>query len=356
MHRDFFENLFVLEMTNNHLGNVARGLDIIRQHSRVVRFNGVRAAIKLQFRDVDTFIHRDFKERTDVKYVNRVRDTKLSKSDYGTLCAAIRDSGCLPLATPFDETSVGWCVEFGMKAIKVASADANDWVLLNRIAETKLPVIVSLGGAPLKDMDDLVTFFERRGIPLALNHCVAAYPHSSAECELHQIDFLRDRYPNHVIGWSTHERGDSADSVAIAYAKGARTFEKHIDSGTGTIADYSATPDEIDRWFQAHSRAVCFCGTARTERRVPLLRETAYLDSYVRGVYAKRVLFPGQILTKDDFYMAIPLMRGQLSCRELMLGDAGHRLTVGIEKDAPITADKVDVPKALAAQLAGRGL
>ena len=52
-HRDVFEELFVLEMANNHWGSVERGLEIIRQHSRIVRFNNVRAAIKLQFRDVD---------------------------------------------------------------------------------------------------------------------------------------------------------------------------------------------------------------------------------------------------------------------------------------------------------------
>jgi UDP-N-acetylmuramyl pentapeptide synthase len=62
-HRDLFEDLFVLEMANNHWGRVDRGLEIIRQHSRIVRFNNVRAAIKLQFRDVDNFIHKDFRDR-----------------------------------------------------------------------------------------------------------------------------------------------------------------------------------------------------------------------------------------------------------------------------------------------------
>jgi len=52
-HGDIFEELFVLELANNHWGDVDRGLEIIRQHSRIVRFNNVRAAIKLQFRDVE---------------------------------------------------------------------------------------------------------------------------------------------------------------------------------------------------------------------------------------------------------------------------------------------------------------
>lgn len=57
-----------------------------------------------------------------------------------------------------------------------------------------------------------------RDINLAINHCVAAYPHEDQECELNQIDFLRNRYPGHTIGWSSHECHDWNSSVLIAYA------------------------------------------------------------------------------------------------------------------------------------------
>jgi N-acetylneuraminate synthase len=80
-----------------------------------------------------------------------------------------------------------------------------------------------------KDMDDLVDFCNHRAIPLALNHCVAAYPHEDSECELNQIDYLKNRYPDLVIGYSCHEYHDWSASIQMAYAKGARTFERHID-------------------------------------------------------------------------------------------------------------------------------
>ena len=201
-----FDGLFVLEMTNNHQGKLDRALQIIREHSRVVRFNNVRAAIKLQFRDTDTFVHKEFRDRTDIRYVRRVLDTKLSKADYAHLVEAIKKSNCIPMATPFDEKSVDWCVEFDLPIIKIASADSNDWMLLEKIASTRKPCIISFGATPLKDMDDVVTFFERRNIPLAINHCIAAYPHEDAECELEQIDFLKTRYPGHVIGWCAYFR------------------------------------------------------------------------------------------------------------------------------------------------------
>src|SRR5271154_7010804 len=242
MNRDIFEDLFVLEMTNNHLGKLERGVEIIRQHAKIARFNNVRVAIKLQFRDLDSFIHKDFQARTDIRYINRVNETKLSRESYKELTEFIRRSGCIPMATPFDEESVDRCVEFDLPIIK--------------IARTRKPVIVSFGGTPLKDMDDMVTFFEKRDIDLAVNHCVAAYPHEDAECELNQIDFLRNRYPGHTVGWSSHECHDWSYSLAIAYAKGARTFERHIDIETdgSPVAKYSSLPHQIDTWFKTFQK------------------------------------------------------------------------------------------------------
>ena len=344
INRDIFEDLFVLEMTNNHLGSLERGLKIAEEHARMVRINNVRAAIKLQFRDVDSFVHKDFRNRTDIRYIKRTQETKMSKADYETLVNAIRKFGCIPMATPFDERSVDWCVEFNMPIIKVASADCNDWLLLERIAKTRKPVIVSIGGISLKDLDDLVTFFENRNIPLAINHCVAAYPHEDSECELSQIEFLKNRYPGHTIGYSCHEYHDWTSSIMIAYGKGARTFERHIDieDGGAPVAKYSSLPAQIDTWFKAWQKAREMTGNSEAHRKLPLEKETSYLDSYVRGVYAAADLEQGQRLQEEDVYLAIPLQKGQISSRELMLGRYGHRMLKPCKKDQPITIEMLD--------------
>lgn len=346
MNRDIFEDLFVLEMTNNHLGSLERGLKIVEQHARIVRFNNVRAAIKLQFRDVDSFVHKDFRDAKDIRYIRRVQETKMSKDDYQTLVHAIKKYGCIPLSTPFDEKSVDWCVEFDLPIIKIASADSNDWMLLEKIARTRKPVIVSVGGLSLKDMDDMVTFFENRNIPMAINHCIAAYPHEDSECELSQIEFLKRRYPNHTIGYSCHEYKDWTSSIMIAYAMGARTFERHIDieEDGKPVAKYSSLPAQIDTWFRAFQKVREMTGNSDSHRKMPLKKETDYLDTYVRGVYAKTDLKAGQQLLEEDIYMAIPLQKGQISSRELMLGRYGHRMILDCKKDQAITIDMLDTP------------
>ncbi|HUS12286.1 MAG TPA: N-acetylneuraminate synthase family protein [Pyrinomonadaceae bacterium] len=338
--RNIFEDLFVLEMTNNHLGRLDRGIDIVRQHARVVHANNVRAAIKVQFRDVNSFIHEDFKQRTDIRYVRRVRETEMNKGHYAALIQAIRDAGCIPMATPFDEASVDWCVDFDLPIIKVASADVTDWQLLKRIAATKKPVIVSIGGASEQDIDDMVQFFQEHQTPLAINHCIAAYPHEAEECELNQIDYLRHRYAEHTIGYSSHEHRDWVHSMTISYAKGARTFERHIDIDTdgASIADYSSLPHEIDDWFKAFQTAKRYCGASPKSRIRPLKRETDFLDNYIRGAYATRELPAGHVLTADDVQLAIPIRKGQVSCREFREGEV---LLQSCSKGAPIRIDMV---------------
>lgn len=359
INRNIFEDLFVLELANNHWGDVQRGLRIVHEFGTVVRYNNVRAAIKLQFRDVDNFIHKDFIGRSDIRYVKKTIDTRLSRDDIAKLVEGIRRAGCVRMATPFDESSVDLCMELGIEIIKIASSDITDWPLLEKIVKTRKPVMVSTGGSSLKDMDDMVTFFENRNIPLAINHCVSIYPTEDAELQLNQIDFLKNRYPGHVIGFSTHEYHDWTSSMLIAYAKGARSFERHIDIKTDDrpFSPYCSTPEQIAVWFQAYKKAQEMCGAPGTEKHPSLQKEIDYLTSLVRGVYAKRDLKAGEKLTTDDFYLAIPLQKGQLSCREL-LND--QTLAEDVAKDAPLMVDSVDSlynrDKTLKQHLSVRGL
>jgi N-acetylneuraminate synthase len=78
-----------------------------------------------------------------------------------------------------------------------------------------------------------------------------------------------------------------------------------------------------------------------TEKRQPPTREIESLDALVRGVYAKRDLPVGHQLAEDDVFLAVPLLKGQLSCRELI---AGEELIRDVSAKRPITIDALDNP------------
>ena len=359
MTQTIFDDLFVLELANNHWGKLERGLKIIRDFSQVVRFNNIRASIKLQFRDVDSFIHKDYRHRADIRYIKKTLDTHMSWDELHQMLQAVREGGMLTMVTPFDERSVDKCVEFNVDIIKIASSDIKDWFLIEKIASTRKPVIASSGGSSLADIDNLVKFFANRDIPFSLNHCVSVYPSEDYELELNQIDFLKERYPNTVIGLSTHEYHDWNNSVMIAYGKGARTFERHIDidyEGV-PVSSYCTLPEQADLWFKAFKKAQEMCGGAASQKRVPPEKEVKYLDALVRGVYAKRDLPEGHVLKDEDVYLVVPLLKGQISCREFMRGEV---LKASVSADQPVAFSSIDSPYSansdLGQMIAGRGL
>jgi N-acetylneuraminate synthase len=102
-------------------------------------------------------------------------------------------------------------------------------------------------------------------------------------------------------------------------------------------------PEQIDAWFKAFHRAKRMCGAPGTQKRLPPQKEISYLDSLVRGVYAKQDLPVGHVLQETDVYLAIPLQQGQISCRELMRGEV---IRQAVAKDQAIMIDAIDSPYA----------
>jgi N-acetylneuraminate synthase len=145
----------------------------------------VRAAIKLQYRDLDTFIHPDYVQRTDLKHIPRFLSTRLAAREFRRLVTASRHAGLLTMVTPFDEPSVDLALEHEVDILKVASCSALDWPLLEAIAVAGKPVICSTGGKSLADIDKVVSFFEHRYVKdLALLHCVALYPTPAPQVQM----------------------------------------------------------------------------------------------------------------------------------------------------------------------------
>lgn len=313
-----FNKLFIFEMANNHMGDLKHGIDIIKALKKACGSFGFRFGFKLQYRDLDTFIHPDFKAREDIKYVKRFQETRLDERGLNSLKTEIKKSGFLSICTPFDEKSVDLIESHGFDIIKIGSCSFNDWPLLERLAKSDKPIILSTGGAPLEDIDKVIVFLEHRGKNICLMHCVGDYPTLPENLQLNQIDFLRTRYPDKTIGYSTHEMPDNFDSIKIAIAKGASVFERHVGiAGRGyKLNQYSSTPEEIEKWLRSAQEAFKMCGFSDGARHVSE-KEIESLRALKRGVFASRTIKKGEKICLANTFLAIPNSKGQLLANDL---------------------------------------
>ena len=118
---DLFNNLFVFDMANNHMGDIEHGIKIIRELHRVTKDFDFSFSIKFQYRELSTFIHPAYQNSYDFKYVKRFQETKLNDDDLFRLKQEADNLGFISMCTPFDEDSVDKIVKFDFDIIKVAS-------------------------------------------------------------------------------------------------------------------------------------------------------------------------------------------------------------------------------------------
>ena len=310
--------LFIFEMANNHMGSVEHGLRIVRAMHEVSRDFPFNFGIKLQYRDIDTFIHPDYKGRNDLKFVKRFSETRLKWSEYKRIKDEMEERGFVSICTPWDEISVDRIEEHDYDFMKIPSCYWTDWPLLERIAKSSKPLIGSVAGVGLEDIDRVVSFFRHRNRPLALMHCVGEYATRDENLQLNQVEFLKRRYPDVEVGYSTHERPDNYDAVKIAIGAGATVFEKHVGVPTESIKlnAYSATPEQVRRWLSAAAAALAMCGV-KNERYPFTEEEIRTLRALGRGVFAKRPIGPGEKLQQSNVFYAIPTTDGQIVANDM---------------------------------------
>jgi sialic acid synthase SpsE/mannose-6-phosphate isomerase-like protein (cupin superfamily) len=310
--------LFILEMANNHMGDVAHGIRIIRELKEACAGFPFRFAIKLQYRYLPDFIHPAFRERMDLKFVKRFSETALCWDDYRKLKDAIVEHGFLSMCTPWDEKSVEMIAAHGYDFLKVPSCYLTDWPLAEKIATVDLPLVISTAGEPFEEIDRIVSFYQHRQKTLAIMHCVGEYPTADANLQLNQIDLLRQRYQGVEIGYSTHEAPEQMEAVMMAVAKGATLFEKHVGVPTERypLNAYSANPVQVRRWLEAAQRAVAMNGTADGRHQFSAA-EKKTLGELRRAVFVRHDAEAGETLQPENIFVAIPGRPGQLTANDL---------------------------------------
>ena len=234
----------IAELGHNHGGS----FDTARQMIQSAARSGADA-VKLQKRDIDTLYSAEMlaapyahENSFGSTYGTHRRNLELGLNTYIALRTVAQVSQVTFFATAFDEVSADLLMEVGVPAIKLASSSLTDLPLLRHVRTLGVPLVLSTGGGTLAHVDTAVAVLA--GVPLALLHCTAAYPMLTVtEANLRVIEVMRARYPDHVIGWSSHDPGIMLSIVAYAY--GARIIEKHVTlnrASKGTDHAFSLEP------------------------------------------------------------------------------------------------------------------
>lgn len=222
-------------------------------------------------------------------------------------CRAIRSRaygrGLAFVATPFSYAAVELLETIGVDAYKIASGDITYAGLLGRCARTRKPIVMSTGMAELREVRDAVAAVRAAGGgPLAVLHCVSAYPVPAGAENLAAIATLR-RALRTEVGLSDHSPDGSA--VPVAVALGASLYERHLrlPGDDGVDAAVSSTPDEFAALVRAaaHTRRTLGDG-----RKVCQPAEAVNAIPSRRSLVASRRIAAGDTVAADDIIALRP--------------------------------------------------
>lgn len=272
----------IAEIGNNHQGS----LELALKMSEEAILCGVDA-IKFQRRNnnelfTEKFFNSPYENNNsfgDV-YGKHRENLELSLEDLAKLKSFIESKNCDFLVTPFDLSSLDDLEKIKCNFYKIASADIVHLPLIEKIARTCKPIIMSTGHSTYLDIDRAIKKIEEFGNIYALLHCTASYPAEICDMNLNCIPEMIKRYPNAFkVGLSDHENG--IDCASIAFLLGARIFEKHFTlnrASKGTDNSFSLEPQGMKKLI-------------RNIKRIPLALGNSnhdLLNSELKPVYKMR--------------------------------------------------------------------
>lgn len=186
----------------------------------------------------------------------------------------------------------------------MASRDLTNLPLLEVMAETRIPIILSTGMAGRKELDDALEVITRYHNDISILHCVSQYPTHPDNLNLKTISYLKQHYGQYTIGFSDHTIGIAAPIVAVGM--GAEMIEKHVTIDRrmkGTDQQGSLGPDGVNRMIRDIRIAERWLG-----------KKELYIDASVasakvkleRSIATRRTLHPGEIIAEEDLHLLSP--------------------------------------------------
>ena len=326
--------LVVAEIGNNHEGNYGLAEDLIGKAAEAgagaVKFQTYRTEHYISARDAERFA--------------RLKGFELTYDQFERLSRRARDAGLLFLSTPFDVESARFLGGIA-DGLKIASADNTFYPLLETVARTGKPIIISTGLASPEELRKAAELVEGTwhslGIDqdLALLHCIAAYPAPTEQANLAAIQTLRESFQR-TVGYSDHTIG--IEAAALAVALGARIVEKHftVDNNYSDFRDHqlSADPPTLKRLIERVREAEAMLGSGAIGVQEC---ERAGAKAMRRSIAAARDLDAGTVLGADDLTWVRPGGKLPPGREELVVGRRlarriahGEAITLGDLEDA----------------------
>ena len=169
------------------------------------------------------------KEKTKSQYELFSKYDKFDESEYVILSKYCKKIGIDFLSTPFDLKSVVYLKKL-VPAFKISSSDITNIPLIEKIALTKKPILLSTGASNLNEIKNAIRLIETNGNrQIVLMHCILNYPTENINANLSMIESLKHEFPKYVIGYSDHTLPDqSMLNLTTAFMLGAKVIEKHF--------------------------------------------------------------------------------------------------------------------------------
>jgi N-acetylneuraminate synthase len=329
----------VCELSGNHNGSLDRALQLIDAAAATGA-----DAIKIQTYTPDTLTIDS--DRPEFKLKGGLWDNKTLYELYGeaqtpyewhpALFARAKEHGVTLFSTPFDETAVDLLAGLDAPVYKIASFEAIDLPLIERVARQRKPMIISTGMANLAEIQDAVTTARDAGAPgIALLHCTSSYPAPVTDANVRTIPHLASAF-GVVGGLSDHTPGTAVAVAAIAL--GACIIEKHFTLSRaegGPDAAFSLEPEEFKRLVDDCRAAWSALGDVTYD----LQGSERGNKAFRRSIYAVATIEAGEAFSARNVRSIRPGFG--LPPKELP-GLIGRRARRRIERGEPIVSSLVE--------------
>lgn len=224
------------------------------------------------------------------------------------------------MSTPFGLKWVDILNDIGVPAFKIASGDMDYYDLVEKVTQTKKPLIISSGMASEAEIDDLMNQDFLQDYQTILLHCISNYPPRLEDCHIRYIQTLDKKYQS-LVGLSDHSEGIAVSLGAVAL--GARFIEKHftLDKAMeGPDQSMSMDPSE----FKALSKASKDLSKALGSSKKPLIQNEIPVKKVARrGLYLSDGIKPGEILTNLNSRFVRPY--NGISSSDIRLNSGTHK-------------------------------